>query len=190
MTRRIVTVKTPDKSMTPTDPPAATTPNDPDPLLFAAVLTPHRSLDARGRLVLVGAICVLTTGIAGLFLAVGAWPVAGFLGLDIALIWWALRANQRDARAFEEVRVTASELRVRKVSPSGQMAEWAMNPLWTRLDRDTHPEFGVQRLSLVTAGKRLDIAGFLPPTEKDSFGKALSAALANARRGPDRFIGP
>ncbi len=51
------------------------------------------------------------------FLMLGAWPVFGFLGLDVALIYWAFRANFRAARAYEEVTVTASELKVRKVNP-------------------------------------------------------------------------
>jgi uncharacterized membrane protein len=60
------------------------------------------------------------------------------------------------------------------------------NPLWVRLDRDAHEEFGLQRLFLVSRGRRLAIAAFLGPQEKESFAHALSAALGEAKRGPTR----
>ena len=63
-----------------------------------------------------------------------------------------------------------------------------LNPLWTRLDRETHAEFGLLRLFLVSRGWRLAIAGFLAPKEKESFAKALSAALGEAKRGPTRTV--
>ena len=71
------------------------------------------------------------------FYLLGAWPVIGFLGLDVALVYWAFRANYRAAAAFEEVTVTPSELRLRRVSHRGEVAEWTLNPLWTKLDRET-----------------------------------------------------
>ena len=130
---------------------------------------------AIGGLSLVGGI---------VFYVVGAWPVVGFLGLDVLLVYWAFCANYRAAAAYEQVTVTPSELRVRKVSHRGRAAEWMLNPLWTRLDRETHAEFGLLRLFLVSRGWRLVIASFLGPKEKESFAKALSGALAEAKRGP------
>ena len=125
--------------------------------------------------------------IAGMvFFLLGAWPVVGFLGLDVLLVYWAFRANYRAAAAFEEVTVTPSELRVRRVSHRGQVAEWTLNPLWTQLARDTHEEFGLQHLFLVSRGRKLPVAGFLSPPERESFAAALSAALGEAKRGPTR----
>ena len=117
------------------------------------------------------------------FLLMGAWPVFGFFGLDVALIYLAFRANYRAATAFEQISVTPSELRVRKVSHRGQVSEWTLNPVWVRLDREVHEEFGIERLFLVSHGKRLPIAAFLGPQEKESFAAALAAALGEAKRG-------
>ncbi len=75
--------------------------------------------------------------VAGLvFLIAGAWPVIGIFGLDVALIYWAFRANYRAARAYEQIWVTPTELIFRKVSARGAVTEWRANPLWVRLDRD------------------------------------------------------
>lgn len=157
-----------------------------EPTLFSALLTPHRSLSGIGFLVLMGVIAGL--GFVGgvVFFIVGAWPVIGFLGLDVALVYWAFRANYLAAAAYEEVTVTPSELRVKKVSHRGEVAEWLLNPVWVRLDRETHEEYGLMRLFLVSRGRRLAVAGFLGPKEKESFAKALSAAIGEAKRGVTR----
>jgi uncharacterized membrane protein len=84
--------------------------------------------------------------------------------------------------------VTPSELKFRKVSYHGRVSEWTLNPVWVRLDRDVHAEFGVERLFLVSHGRRLSIASFLGAKEKESFAGALSAALGEAKRGPTRTV--
>ena len=159
-----------------------------EPTLFSAVLTPHRSLGRTGFL----AVMLVLGGIsfiAGLvFFVVGAWPVVGFLGLDVALVYWAFRANYRAAGAREEVTVTPSELKVRKVSHRGEVREFTLNPVWVRLERKIHGEFGIERLFLVSHGRRLPVAGFLGANEKASFATALAAALGEARRGPTRTV--
>jgi uncharacterized membrane protein len=157
-----------------------------DAKLFSAVITPHRSLGRRGFLIFMLAIGGLSFVSGMIFVMLGAWPVCGFFGLDVLLVYWAFRANYRSARAYEEVTVTASELTVRKVNHRGGMREWTLNPLWVKLDRIVHEEFGIERLFLVSHGRRLSIAGFLGPEEKASFARALSNALGEAKRGPTR----
>ena len=159
-----------------------------EPPIFSAVLTPHRSLSRKGFtiLMLVLGLISLVTGMV--FFLAGAWPVLGFCGLDVLLIYWAFRVSYRRANAYEQVTVTPSELTVRKVSHQGRISEWTLNPLWVKLDRVVHAEFGIERLFLVSHGRRLVIAGFLGPQEKESFAHALSAALGEAKRGPTRTV--
>ena len=153
------------------------------PTLFSARLTPHRSLNRTGFLVLMAFLSTVSfaTGVA--FLMMGAWPVFGFLGLDVLVIYWAFRINFRRAAATEEIVVTPSELRVRRVSHRGHVVEWVLNPLWVRLDQKGDAEFGIERLYLVSRGRRVSIGSFLGPDEKASFAKALTAALQTAKRG-------
>ena len=160
----------------------------PEPKIFAATLTPHRSLGSTGFLILMLCIGALSFACGMLFLLLGAWPIFGFLGLDVLLIYIAFRINFRAARAYEEVTITASELKLRKVSHHGVVREWTLNPLWVQLDRIVHEEFGIERLFLVSRGRRLAVASFLSPNEKASFAKALAAALGEAKRGPTRTI--
>ena len=155
-----------------------------EPKLFSALLTPHRSLNRTGFLVLMGFLSVVSFGTGLAFLLMGAWPVFGFFGLDILIVYWAFRVNFRRGKATEEISVTSSELRVRRVSHRGHVVEWVLNPLWVQLDQKTHAEFGIERLYLVSKGRRVSVASFLGADEKASFAKALTAALVAAKRGP------
>jgi uncharacterized membrane protein len=164
-----------------------TTGNDIDviePALFSAQLTPHRSLNRSGFLVLMVFLSVVSFAAGIAFLLMGAWPVLGFFGLDVLAIYWAFRINFHRAQAVEEITITPSELRVRRVSHRGHVVEWVLNPLWIQLDQKTHAEFGIEKLYLVSRGRRVSIASFLGADEKASFAKALTAALQAAKRGP------
>lgn len=161
-------------------------PTPDEPTLFSAIITPNRSLSSVGFLIVMAVLSAVSFGAGIVFLIIGAWPVFGFFGLDVLLVYWAFRANYRAAAAFEEVTVTPSELRVRQVSHRGAVSEWTLNPAWARLERETHEEFGIENLFLLSRGRRLRIAAFLGPQEKESFAAALAAAIGEAKRGPTR----
>jgi uncharacterized membrane protein len=158
--------------------------SSPQPILFAARLTPHRSLNRTGFIVLMAFLSVVSFAAGLAFLLMGAWPVFGFFGLDVLLVYWAFKVNFRGAKAYEDITVSHTELRVRRVSHRGHTMEWVLNPLWVQIDRQTHEEFGIERLYLVWRGRRISVASFLGPDEKDSFYRALMEAIASARRGP------
>ncbi|ABD85913.1 DUF2244 domain-containing protein [Rhodopseudomonas palustris] len=157
--------------------------SEPTTQLFSAMLTPHRSLSKTGFWALMVFLSTVSFAAGLAFWLLGAWPVMGFFGLDVLAVYGAFKINFRHARASEEISVTPSELRVRRVSHRGDVVEWVLNPLWVRLEQIIDPEFGVEKLYLVSRGRRLGVASFLGPAEKASFAKALSGALEAARRG-------
>jgi len=154
------------------------------PELFSALLTPHRSLNRTGFMIVMAFVTAVSFAAGLAFLLMGAWPVFGIFGLDVLAIYWAFRVNFRRARASEEILVTPSELRVRRISHRGHVVEFVLNPLWVQLDQKSHAEYGIEKLYLVSKGRHVSIASFLGPEEKASFAKALTAALQAARRGP------
>src|ERR1700730_1129085 len=99
---------------------------EPQPELFSTLLTPHRSLNRTGFLLVMAFISVVSFAAGLAFLLMGAWPVLGFFGLDVLAIYWAFRINFQRARASEEITVTPSELRVRRVSPKGHAVEFVL----------------------------------------------------------------
>lgn len=155
-----------------------------DNTILSLRLKPHRSLTQRNFRILI----ILFAGTSLLsclpFILMGAWPVAGFMGLDVAALYFAFRANFRAAHAYEDLCITPFELRFAKVSAKGARAEWRFNPAWVRLDREEHEEFGTQRLTFVSRGSSVEIGPFLGPKEKANLASNLSRALAEARRGP------
>lgn len=151
-----------------------------DPALFAATLRPHRSLPARGftlPMLAIGAVS-FASGVA--FVSLGAWPVFGFFGLDVALVYLAFRRNYRDARAFEVIDLSRGRLLVRQVAADGATRELRFNPRWTRLDVERR-SYGVVRLALASGQRRVPIARFLGVADREALATALGAALAAAR---------
>lgn len=153
----------------------------PDEPIFKALLTPHRSLGRKGFAILMGALLFgwLVTG--AVFLSQGAWPVFGFFGLDVLLIWFAFRMNYRAARAREEISVSRTQLDIRKTAPSGRSQAHHFNPFWSRFDVARHAEIGIVRMAVESRGQTVSIGSFLNPDDRESFATAFSRALATAK---------
>ena len=103
-------------------------------LLFDAVLMPHRSLSPTGFWVLMGVVAVASCGVGLAFFLAGAWPVVGFLGLDVALVYLAFRHNYRSGKLREMLQLSKRELIVRRISPYREVTTWTFQPYW--LSRD------------------------------------------------------
>jgi uncharacterized membrane protein len=152
--------------------------------LFDVRLNPHRSLGRRGFRALMIATFAGSALVSLPFYLMGAWPVVGFMGLDVLALYLAFCANFRSARAYEELRLTSLELLFARVSRRGARREWRFNPSWVRFERLDHEEFGTQRLSLISGGRRFEVGAFLGPDQKADLATRFSRALAQARRGP------
>ena len=155
------------------------------PRLFSALLTPHRSLNRTGFVVL------MSFHQRGQFrrrhrvLLMGAWPVLGFFGLDVLVIYWAFRINFRQAAASEEITVTPSELRIRRISHRGHVMEWVLNPLWVQLDQTAMRNSASSGSIWSPEAAASPIASFLGPDEKASFAKALAGRVARRAARPN-----
>ena len=147
---------------------------------FDAVLTPHRSLPRAGFAVLMAAWLALNAGLAFYFYAHGAWPVVGFFGLDVLLLYLAFQINYRGARLIERVRLTDEALTVVRVSPKGEARAWSFQPYWLRVSMDDPPQ-PESPLTLSSHGRALAIGSFLSPEERLHLARALKSALARQR---------
>ena len=148
---------------------------------FVAELRPYRSLGPSGFFILM-AFVILFSFVAGVvFTIAGAWPVMGFFGLDVALIYFAFRVNYRDGRLYERVELNRQELKITRVDPWGRAKIWTFNPFWVRFyfhnsERD-EPE-----LKLIAHGRELVFGQFLNEDEKTEFGQVLAGAIRSMRR--------
>lgn len=150
--------------------------------VFSAELTPYRSLGRTGfKLVLMlsGTVCAFY----GIFFTVtGAWPIGLFLGADFLLLYFALKLSYRSGRQREEVRVSPTDVLIRKFSPTGRMVEHHFNPFWARFRVKRHEEFGITSMHVTGEGRDTDIGSFLNPDDRESFAKAFRNALATVTR--------
>jgi uncharacterized membrane protein len=155
-----------------------------EPPIFTAVLTPHRSLGPHGFALVMAVMVAMSAATGFVFWRLGAWPVPGFLGFDVLLVYCAFRLSYRQARAVEEIILTHSLLTVRRIAPDGRSAATDVNSYWARLEIDRHPEFGILRMAIAWQNRRLAIGNFLGPDERETFAREFSAALHAARAGP------
>src|SRR5215470_16681773 len=146
-------------------------------LFMDAVLRPHRSLSLQAFKIMLIAVIVVNVAVGVVFVSQGAFPVAGFMGLDVLALWLAFRWNYRAAQAAEYVRVAPGQVHVAAVDKRGAATHWVLNPVWARVARD-----GPGVLIRDGAGQ-LRLGAFLSPEECETFAAALDAALWRAKRG-------
>lgn len=156
-----------------------------EPALFDAELRPHRSLSPRGFLLLMMGICGFSfAGGLGFYLA-GAWPVIGFLGVDVLLIYLAFKINYRSGRLVERLYLTRDRLTVRRVWPGGRSRTWEFQPYWLQVVFDeeaaTQERFDCP-LILRSHGKSLTVGSFLTREERGEVARALRAALGRVHQ--------
>lgn len=149
--------------------------------LFAATLTPNRSLSRRGLRIVVAATVVFVSIPAMILFSLGAWPVVGFMGLDVLLIWWALSNSRQDGRKYEQITLWSDQLELKQVSGRGREQLKRFNPFHVKLviDRDINER--TTALHLRTADSDTEIGAFLSPDDKASFAKVFGTALKKAR---------
>jgi uncharacterized membrane protein len=109
-------------------------------------------------------------------LVLGAWPVFGFMGLDVWLLWFLFKRSYLDARRSETLLLTDRELIVVRVGLDGEREEHRLEAYWLRLERG-------ERLVAASRGNRVVLGRFLSPPELDDLADRLQAAMAEMR-GP------
>lgn len=149
--------------------------------LFDAVIYPNPPLSGRGVAYVIGGFSALS-GIVGTatYLA-GAWPVVGFLGLDVLALWLAFRVVRRRARAFEAVRLERDRLTIRRVDHHGRSREWRFLPYFTRVELDQP----LRQSSLVQVRDHttnVRIGGFLTLPERADLAHALREAVSETKK--------
>ncbi|HZK91434.1 MAG TPA: DUF2244 domain-containing protein [Stellaceae bacterium] len=152
----------------------------PRSVFFERVLLPHRSLPPRGFNILMLVLAGISIAVGTLFVSLGAWPVCGFFGLDVGLVYLAFRLSYRSARQRETLRLAGDELTVERVGIRGERRIWRFQPFWVRVVyEERHDESN--RLALASHGRSLPIGIFLPAPVRREVAATLRTALARWR---------
>ncbi len=145
--------------------------------LLDLTLVPHRSLGPRGFAVLMGLLCAVSFGAGAVFVAVGAWPVVGFLGLDVALVYVAFKASYARGRERERVTLHDDRLEIVNTDRWGRTRTRTLEPYWLTVEAG-------ERVTLRSHGKATVVGAFLPPAGRVELAQALDAALRAWRQSP------
>jgi uncharacterized membrane protein len=139
------------------------------------MLRPHRSLPPAGFKWLIRGVIAANLFVGLPLYLLGAWPVMGFMGIDVMLLWWLFQRNYFDARRSETLTLTDRELVVNRVAPGGEREEIRLDAYWLKL------ESSEERLIATSRGSRVVIGRFLAPTERQKVANQLEAVLADMR---------
>lgn len=146
---------------------------------FATSLVPYRSLSPIGFKWLIRVAVLANLAIGLPMLVFGAWPVLGFMGLDVLLLWLLFKRSYLDARRSETLVLTDHDLVVERVAPDGEREQVRLDAYWLRVDWDEEAE----RLTVSSRGNRVVIGRFLDPVSRLEVAEQLKAAIA-AMRAP------
>jgi uncharacterized membrane protein len=141
---------------------------------FMTSLRPHRSLTPNGFKWLIRAVLAANVMVGLPMYLLGAWPVVGFLGLDVALLWWLFQRNFLDARRSETLLLNEREFIVNRVAPDGEREEHRLDAYWLKIEQG-------ERLVVTSRGSRVVVGRFLSPEERHQVGEQLETALAGMR---------
>ena len=151
-----------------------------NPPFFERVLLPHRSLPSRNFHMLMGLLGLVSVAAGVGFVTVGAWPVIGFFGLDVALVYLAFRLNYRTARQSETIRLADDVFLVERVGVRGERRNWRFQPFWVRVILEERPDAS-NRLLVASHGRSLVIGDFAPPAARRELAVTLRDALTRWR---------
>jgi len=147
---------------------------------FERVLLPHRSLPPRGFNILMLCLGCISIMVGTTFVMLGAWPVCGFFGLDVLLVYIAFRLSYRSARQREILRLASDDFTVERIDIYGDRRTWKFQPFWLRVILEERPDES-NRLMLASHGKTLVIADFLGAPMRRELAGTLRAALSRWR---------
>src|SRR5580692_511593 len=149
-------------------------------IFFERILLPYRSLPPRGFNILMLILAGISIAVGTLFVSLGAWPVCGFFGLDVGLVYLAFRLSYRSARQRETLRIADEELTVERVGIRGDRRLWRFPAFWVRVIFEEQPDES-SKLALSSHGETLPIGTFLPSPVRREVATTLRDALARWR---------
>lgn len=145
-----------------------------------AVLEPPRSLSPRGfsrvMVALASLSCLFSLG----FIAIGAYPIVGFLGLEILLLWYLMKRHVEQRAARTHLRVTAERVDICRIASDGrEKREW-LPSYFARVVYDARLR-GARALMIVAGDRSVQIGEHLSGDEQSSLASRIDVALRDAK---------
>lgn len=130
---------------------------------YSSITRCNRSLTPSGRVKAFALLCGATFSIASLGVAVGAWPVLPFAGLEIVLLAIAFYSIGRGDGDYERLTIDQGGIRFERCS-KGRVSVFECNREWAKLV--CRVRRNRCRLSLRSHGREMEIGRLLNDEER------------------------
>jgi uncharacterized membrane protein len=117
---------------------------------------------------------------AVVFAIAGAWPVSGFMGLDVLALYLAFRFSYAQTRAFERISISSSSFTVERCDARGHSSMVSLPSYWARVNFEGDDTGG--EITVRSHGKSIAVGEHLPGPERQHFADTLEQALFQARQ--------
>ena len=115
--------------------------------------------------------------IAGItFMLKGAWPVFGFFGLDVLLVYVFFKINFRSGRKKEIIILTKNKLIIEFYDEKKFLKRHYLDPNWIKINL-IKIKNEISKLKITSKNKSIVIGSFLRHEEKIDVVKSLEKAL-------------
>tara|TARA_Y100000766_G_C18747986_1_gene527002 strand:- start:393 stop:860 length:468 start_codon:yes stop_codon:yes gene_type:complete len=140
---------------------------------------PYRSLSKKGFRNLMFIVCFIFFSVGIFFWYIGAWPVFGFIGLDVFLLYYAFKINYRSGEIFETVKILSQKLYITRNFPSGKKQIWSLDSYWTKVEI-LNPSKHQHNLIVKSKNKVVLLGSFLNYSDKKKLLSKIQSALKNS----------
>jgi|TARA_Y200000002_G_scaffold61804_1_gene47002 uncharacterized membrane protein len=147
-----------------------------DKIFLNLTVLPYRSLSKKGFKNLMLVVCFIFFSVGIFFWHIGAWPVFGFLGLDVFLLYYAFRINYKSGEIFETIKLIKQNLLITRNFPSGKKQTWNLEPYWTKVEI-LNPATHQHNLIIKSKNKVVSLGSFLNYNDKKILLKKIESAL-------------
>ena len=151
---------------------------------------PNCSLSWRAAVILYAWVCVVSLGIALIFVAQGYWPVLPFAGLELAVLGIALWVSMRRGSYREVISIYEDRIEVEKGRP--ERRESTVFPLhWARVNlRTARPASYPSRLMISSHGRSCEIGQCLTESERRGLCRRLTELIGRTDQTPAEWLEP
>ena len=144
--------------------------------LYKISLYPYRSLNKTGFFILMFSLGFVSFVAGIIFMIKGAWPVFGFFGLDVLLVYIFFKINFKSGRKKEIIILTKNQLIIEVYDSKKILKKHSLDANWLKINL-TKLKNEMNKLQISSKNKSIIIGSFLGYQEKISVAKSLHKAL-------------
>ena len=144
--------------------------------LYEITLYPYRSMNKLGFFILMFTLALISFVAGIMFILIGAWPVFGFFGLDVLLIYIFFKLNFRSGKKKEVIILDKKNLIIKFYNPKKIEKIYKLDPNWLKINL-IKLKNSTSKLQISSKNKSVIVGSFLRYQEKNDIICSLQKAL-------------